>query len=91
MVTERGYMSEMPKSNYVDGLGRVSVIKGMVYVELLQLMPGSKADDEHSYQTGSRLVFNLPSYVEFCTDIMKQLEEMEVAGIITKKQNSHTV
>jgi hypothetical protein len=71
---------------YVDRVGNVSVINGIVHIELLVTRPaGGDGRQQVRAEPVERIVMALPRFVRLCAEMDGHLERMETKGLITRR------
>jgi hypothetical protein len=71
---------------YVDGVGNVSVINGMVHIDLLVARPQpGNGQQQVQAEEAQHLVMALPQFVRLCAEMAGHLGRMEQKGLITRR------
>ena len=70
--------------NYIDSVGRISVVNGLAHIDLLTMIPPAQDGDAPNVQVTQRLVMGLPQFVRLCAEMAGQLSRMEEKGLITR-------
>ena len=71
--------------HYVDGVGRMSVMNGHAYVDLVTAVPPVEEGGQMSVAVTHRLALALPQFVRMCAEMANQLKLMEDKGLITRQ------
>lgn len=93
MSKRPGFVRDMERSvaenlSYVDGIGRVTVVNGLVHIDLVAAMPPAQEGGQTQIQVTQRLVMGLPQFVRLCSEMSGHLQRMEGLGLIKRQPSS---
>lgn len=71
--------------HYIDGIGNVTVVNGMVHLDLVVVVPPVGEGQQPQIQPVQRLVIPLPRFVRLCTEMGGHLKNMEDKGMIQRR------
>lgn len=75
---------------YIDGIGNISMMQGMVHFDLLVMQPPSDPAGKPNVVDTGHIVMSLPQYVRMCAELARNLDQLEAKGLITRKADSET-
>lgn len=70
---------------YIDGVGNVSVVNGMVHIDLVVVRPPAAEGQQPQVEPVQHLVMPLSQFVRLCTEMAGHLQRMEERGLIRRE------
>jgi hypothetical protein len=71
--------------SYVDGIGRVTVVNGLVHIDLVAAVPPAQDAGQTQILVTHRLVMGLAQFVRLCSETSGHLQRMEGLGLIKRE------
>lgn len=69
----------------VDGVGNVSVVNGIAYIDLVVTRPPATEGQKGQIEVVQSLAMTMPNFVHLCEEMANHLQRMEQKGMIKRR------
>lgn len=70
----------------VDGVGNVSVVNGVAYIDLVVTRPPTTEGQKGQVELVQSVAMTMPNFVRLCEEMSSHLQRMEQKGMIKRRE-----